>query len=129
MTKPDEGSDATAADRRRAPAGRRASGRRPSLDPQGRRALFETPVAAANDTVRSGRPREGKDSLYSTGPRQAGTVVVTCSGCKARSRINLTDLGLRWLTGSIWLPGRKDGHWMRCPSCNHRTWCSIDWQG
>jgi hypothetical protein len=112
----------------RAPSGRKAAGRRRSLDPQGRRALFETPVSAARDTIRSGTPRDGKDALYSSGPRQAGTVVVTCSSCAARSRINLTDLGLRWLTGSIWIPGRRNGHWMRCPSCAERTWCAIGWQ-
>ena len=115
-------------DGERAPAGRRASGRRRSLDPQGRRALFETPVDAARDTIRSGTPREGKDALYSSGPRQVGTVVVTCSSCEARSRINLTDLGLRFLTGSAWIPGRRNGHWMRCPACNRRTWCSVAWQ-
>lgn len=110
------------------PPDARRPGRRRSLDPQGRRALFETPVSAARDTIRSGNPRDGKDALYSTGPRQAGTVVVTCSRCDARTRINLTDLGLRWLGGTIWLPGRKNGHWMRCPSCGDRTWCSIGWQ-
>lgn len=109
----------------RAPSGRAASGRRRSLDPQGRRALFETPVSAARDTIRSGRAREGKEALYSTGPRQSGTVVVTCSACKARTRINCTDLAMRWLTGSLWLPGRRSGHWMRCPSCGRRTWCSV----
>jgi hypothetical protein len=82
-------------------------------------------VSAARDTIRSGHSSEGKDALYSTGPRQAGTVVVTCSSCEARSRINLTDLGLRWLSGSLWLPGRRNGHWMRCPSCGDRTWCSV----
>ncbi|HRA33359.1 MAG TPA: hypothetical protein PK748_00430, partial [Acidimicrobiales bacterium] len=60
--------------------------RRRSLDPQGRRALFETPVSAARDTIRSGPAAEGKDALYSTGPRQTGTVVVTCSTCHARTR-------------------------------------------
>src|SRR5690606_1422373 len=50
-----------------------------SHDPQGRRALFETPVSAARDTIRSGVAAEGKDALYSTGPRQSGTVVVSCS--------------------------------------------------
>lgn len=114
--------------RRRPPAGRKASGRRTSLDPQGRRALFETPVDAARDIIRSGGRSDGKDSLYSTGPRRPGTVVVTCSSCSARSRINLTDLGLRWLTGTVWIPGRRDGHWMRCPACDRRTWCSIGWQ-
>lgn len=115
-------------DERRPPSGRKASGRRRSLDPQGRRALFETPVSAARDTIRSGNPREGKDALYSTGPRQTGTVVVDCSACTARTRINITDLGLRWLTGSAWIPGRRHSHWMRCPSCGKRTWCSIAWQ-
>lgn len=105
-----------------------AAGRRRSLDPQGRRALFETPVSAARDTLRSGRSNEGKDALFSTGPRQPGTVVVTCSDCEARSRINLTDLGLRWLGGTAWIPGRRNGHWMRCPSCHQRTWCAIGWQ-
>jgi len=112
----------------RPPAGRSASGRRPSLDPQGRRALFETPPSAARDVIRSGSPRDGKEALYSTGPRQSGTVVVACASCKARSRINLTDLGLRWLTGTVWIPGRRKGHWMRCPACHRRTWCSIGWQ-
>lgn len=104
------------------------SGRRRSLDPQGRRALFETPVSAARDTIRSGKARDGKDALYSTGPRQTGTVVVACNGCEARTRINLSELGLRWLGGTVWIPGRRNGHWMRCPSCGKRTWCSIGWQ-
>ena len=84
-------------------------------------------MSAARDTIRSGNPRDGKEALYSSGPHQPGTVVVTCSACKARSRINFTDLGLRWLTGTVWIPGRRDGHWMRCPSCQKRTWCSVAW--
>ncbi|MCU1497980.1 MAG: hypothetical protein JWM47_1933 [Acidimicrobiales bacterium] len=114
-------------DDERAPAGRKASGRRRSLDPQGRRALFETPVSAARDSIRSGPPREGREALFSTGPRQSGTVVVSCSRCEARTRINITDLGLRWLTGSAWIPGRRNSHWMRCPACSQRTWCAVGW--
>ena len=110
------------------PQDARRAGRRRSLDPQGRRALFETPVSAAGDAIRSGTPRDGKDALFSSGPRQPGTVVVTCSSCQARARINLTELGLRWLGGTVWIPGRRNGHWMRCPSCAQRTWCSIGWQ-
>lgn len=109
-------------------SGSDTEGHRRSFDPQGRRALFETPVSAARDTIRAGRPREGRDALFSTGPRQAGTVVVTCSACEARTRINLTDLGLRFISGSVWIPGRRDGHWMKCPSCARRTWCAIGWQ-
>ncbi|MCU1350932.1 MAG: hypothetical protein JWM05_141, partial [Acidimicrobiales bacterium] len=67
--------------------------RRRSLDPQGKRALFESPVGAARDILRSGSPSEGKEALYSTGPRRNGTVIVDCAGCDARTRINLTDLG------------------------------------
>lgn len=111
-----------------APGDASRTGRRRSLDPQGRRALFETPVSAAHDTVRSGAPTEGRQALFSSGPRRAGTVMVTCSQCQARSRIGLSDLGLRWLSGSVWVPGRRNGHWMRCPSCNQRTWCGIGWQ-
>ena len=110
------------------PAAKRGSPRKKSLDPHGRRALFETPVEAPRDVIRSGPTSEGKESLFSTGPRQTGTVVVTCSSCKARSRINLTDLGLRWLSGTVWVPGIKKGHWMKCPSCSKRTWCEIGWQ-
>ncbi len=85
-------------------------------------------MAAPRDAIRSGPSAEGKDALYSTGPRRAGTVLVSCSRCRARSRINLTDLGLRWLSGTLWIPGRRNGHWMRCPACHQRTWCSIGWQ-
>ena len=106
---------------------RQAQKRRHSLDPLGKRALFEAPVAAAPDTLRAGRERQGREALFSTGPRQFGTVVVDCSACKVRSRTSLADIGLRLFTGSAWLPGREYSHWMRCPTCGHRTWCSVGW--
>ena len=87
-----------------------------------------TRPAAARDSIRSGRPAEGKEALYSTGPRQVGTVVVRCSACEARTRINLTDLSMRFVTVTVWLPIRKHSHWMRCPACGQRTWCHIGWQ-
>lgn len=97
------------------------------LDPQGRRALFETPVAAAPDTLSAGNQKEGKDALYSTGPRQVGTVIVECRACRTRSRRSLPDLGLRFLSLSVWVPGRRHSHWMRCPGCHEHTWCRIGW--
>lgn len=100
---------------------------RRSLDPLGKRALFEAPVGAARDTLRSGAPNEGRHALYSTGPRRTGTVVVSCGSCHGSTRINLTDLGMRMLTVSAWLPGRRHPHWLRCPACEHRAWCSIGW--
>ena len=38
------------------------------LDPQGRRALFEMPVEAARDTIRSGEAKEGKEAPLLHGP-------------------------------------------------------------
>ena len=115
-------------DDRGSEADRRGTGRaRRGLDPQGRRALFEMPVEAARDTIRSGEAKEGKESLYSTGPRQAGSVVVECTGCSVRTRISLTDLAMRLATVSVWLPGRRHSHWMRCPACERRQWCAIGW--
>lgn len=101
--------------------------RRRDLDPQGRRALFEMPVEAPRDSIRSGQAKEGKDALYSTGPRQTGSVVVECGGCGVRTRISLTDVAMRLATLSLWMPGRRKGHWMRCPACETRQWCAIAW--
>jgi len=99
------------------------------LDPTGKRALFEAPVAAAPDQLSSGRHAEGKEALFSTGPRRPGTVLVECSGCKARSRISLIDLGLRLVSLSVWNPLRKHSRWMQCPSCGKREWCRVDLNG
>jgi hypothetical protein len=98
-----------------------------SLDPKGKRALFEAPVAAAPDTLGTGAHRQGTDALYSSGPRQVGTVVVECATCIVRTRVSLVDLGARLATLSVWLPARRHGHWMRCPACRRRTWCRVDW--
>ncbi len=106
-----------------------APSRRRSFDPQGKQALFQAPVAAAPDTLRTGAERHGREALFSTGPRQPGTVVIDCSSCQARTRTSLADLGLRLLTLSVWLPGRSHPHWMRCPACERRSWCSIAWSG
>lgn len=97
------------------------------LDPQGRRALFEMPVDAPRDTIRSGDAKEGKDALYSSGPRQAGSAVIECGDCGVRTRVSLTDVAMRLATLSVWVPGRRRGHWMRCPACEQRHWCSVAW--
>ena len=97
------------------------------IDPQGKAALFQSPVAAAPDTLGTGNQKEGKDALYSTGPRQPGTVIIECSACQARSRTNLVDLGVRLVSISVWIPGRRYPHWIRCPACYDHTWCKIGW--
>jgi hypothetical protein len=98
-----------------------------SVDPTGKRALFGSPPAAAGDRLAPGLPSEGRAALFSTAPRQAGTVVVECSHCRVRSRVSLFELGLRLFSGSAWLPLRHHPHWMRCPSCRQRRWCRIGW--
>lgn len=97
-----------------------------AIDPQGKRALFESPVDAAPDALRRGGA-EGKEALYTTGPQQAGTVVVECSGCQVRSRVTLVEVGLRLLQGSVWIPFRRHSRLMRCPACDERRWCRIHW--
>lgn len=97
------------------------------VDPTGKHALFSAPPTAARDQLGPGNRKEGRDAFFSTGPRQPGTVVVTCSQCATRSRVTLLDLGLRLLSISVWIPGRKHNHWMRCPGCHQHTWCDIGW--
>jgi hypothetical protein len=106
-------------------------GRRPgrSIDPEGKHALFTAPVTAARDQLGPGNQKEGRAALFSTGPRQKGTVVVICKECHARSRVTLVDLGVRLASISFWLPGRRHPHWMRCPACHRHGWCSISWTG
>jgi hypothetical protein len=109
------------------------------VDPTGRRALFEAagavPGPPGGVSARSPGPAlspapgpEGKAALFSAEPRRRGTVTVECSGCHARRRVSLADLGLRLATGSAWVPlHRGHPHWMRCPSCHRRQWCRIGW--
>jgi hypothetical protein len=101
------------------------TGRR--VDPTGKQALFSAPVTSAPDRIRPGPRNEGRTALFSTPPRQAGTVVIECSRCRARSRTSVIDLALRLATGSIWMPVRRFQHWVRCPACGHRQWCRIGW--
>ena len=98
-------------------------------DPSGKQALFSSQVRAAPDRIAPGAVNEGKSALFSARPRTPGTVVVECSRCQLRSRASLTELAVLLLGGSVWLPvlGGRHPHWMRCPGCNHRTWCRIGW--
>jgi hypothetical protein len=109
---------------------RRAGPERPTrdIDPTGKHALFSAPPMAAPDQLGPGQGKEGRQALFSTGARQFGTVVVTCSACRSRARISLGDLAVRLATISAWVPGRRYSHWMRCPGCGGHQWCAIDWQ-
>lgn len=103
--------------------------RRRRLDPKGRGALFGAPVEAPSDSLRPGRGAGGKDALFSTGPRQTGTVIIECAGCHCRSRVSLGDVAGRLLPLSGWLPipGVKHPHLLVCPACERRRWVRIGW--
>ena len=103
------------------------SRRRRRTDPTGVQSLFTAPVAAPRDQLAPGSRDDGRTALYSTGPRQTGTVVIECSGCTVRTRVSLLDLGIRLASISVWLPVRRHSHWLRCPSCHTHTWCHVGW--
>ena len=96
------------------------------IDPKGKAALFQTGVVAPPDHLKPGREKQGKDALYSSGPPQPGTVVVTCQRCRVRTRASLAELGIRLLP-SVWWPIRHYSHLMRCPSCGRFCWCNVAW--
>lgn len=97
-----------------------------SGDPFGKRALFLTPAAA--DPASGGR--EGKEALFSVGPRRPGTVVIDCSSCGTRTRTPVVEAAVRIMVGSVWLPPvLRHNRWLPCPSCQRRTWCRIEWTG
>lgn len=114
---------------RRDASERGAARRGRRTDPLGKDSLFTAPVAAPRDQIATGEAREGRGALFSTGPQRAGTVLVSCRSCRATSRISLADLALRLATGSFWWPLRRSSHWMRCPSCERRSWCAVNWTG
>ena len=103
-------------------------------DPQGKRALFESPPITpaepvADDPFVEVTPPEGKAALFSAGPHQPGTVVLECSECGVHSRMTTIEAGVRILAISLWVPGRRYSRWMLCPECERRTWCRIHWFG
>jgi hypothetical protein len=107
------------------PISARAAARK--VDPNGRHALFSAPPSAAPDQLGPGRAKDGRHAFFSTGPRQPGTVVVACADCHGQVRVSLVDLGVRLISVSAWIPGRRHSHWMRCPTCHQHTWCRIGW--
>lgn len=99
------------------------------LDPTGKRALFESPVTAADDVLRSGSARTGRDALFSTGGPTPGTALVECSSCHTRSRVTLAEVAVRLASFSVYLPllHPKHPHRIRCPHCRKAAWCRIGW--
>lgn len=104
-------------------------------DPLGKRALFNPPPMAPpdnhldNDPLVDAKQAEGKQALYSAGPRRPGTVVVECSNCMNHSRMTTVEAIVRIAFISAWIPGKRFSRWMQCPECERRTWCRVHWTG
>ncbi len=103
-------------------------------DRQGKRALFEAPPIHVDDTLEDDpiverHTTDGHEALYSAGPRESGTALLTCSGCGVRSRISVVETVVRIFAISLWIPGRTYNRWMQCPACQQRRWCRIAWMG
>jgi len=100
-------------------------------DPLGKRALFSATTAAP--AISNGRPATtatiSKESLFSAseGERRFGTVVVDCSACGARTRLNWTEFVWRHLPVGAWLPWLRYSQYMSCPACERRTWLGVAW--
>jgi hypothetical protein len=103
-------------------------------DPKGKRALFEVPPIEVDDPLKDDplidhHESEGHEALYSAGPRETGTAVLTCSDCKVRSRISLIETLVRIMSISWWNPLNHYSRWMQFPASQTRTWCKVDWMG
>lgn len=90
-------------------------------DPQGKRALFETPPIPLPDDD------GGKDAAFSHESPPLTTVLIECSSCGAETRVPLDDAIRRVLDLTLWFPWRRYGRWITCPACGKRTWCRVRW--
>jgi hypothetical protein len=100
-------------------------------DPEGRSALFGPPPPSSDglDSLLAPPPAEGREALWSEGPRRSGTVVIECSSCGIRTRVALIDAGTRLAALSVLNPFRRHPHRLVCPACHEHTWCRIEWTG
>jgi hypothetical protein len=75
----------------------------------------------------TGRAPDGKAALFSAAQRTPMTLVLECSGCRARSRVSYVELAKRSLPTPVWLPWRRHARLARCPACEQRTWLAEHW--
>ena len=96
-------------------------------DPLGKRALFS--VAEAPQTNGPSTATITKESLFSASgdARRAGTVVVECSACGARSRLGWGEFAWRHLPVWLWFPWLRYSQYMSCPACERRAWLGVAW--
>ncbi len=95
-----------------------------STDPLGRRALFSPPP----DATAAPPKADGKEALYSSsGSPSLTSVMVECSACGGRRRLNLVEFAWRHLPFWLWLPWMRYSNLMLCPACDRRTWLGVSW--
>lgn len=100
-----------------------------SGDPQGKRALFDP--SPGDDAARAIRPtvsagQAGKESLFEAAERRPFTVVMHCSDCGAKSRVDLVEFAKRHFPFWLWIPGRTYSRLLRCAACERLTWQAVN---
>jgi hypothetical protein len=83
--------------------------------PMGKRALYS-----------GARPESHSARFTSENPLvERGMFVVQCERCHQTSHVGLLDLLIYQFPIGGWLPRGQYDRRMTCPSCRHRTWCSV----
>lgn len=72
--------------------------------------------------------REGKRALFSSEPEppSLGSIAMTCTRCEARSVVSWSR-ALRMAFPSVpaLLPGAGARIWIKCPTCQRRSWVDL----
>lgn len=98
-------------------------------DPQGKRALFDP--SPGDDAERAIRPtvtagNVGRKSLFEAAERKPFTVVMNCSECGARARVDLIEYAKLHFPFWLWIPGRTYSRLLRCTACERLTWQAVN---
>lgn len=112
---------------------RRASG--PRADPLGKRALFGSDATPTEPDVVEDpfapAAARGRRALFSEeavdrgdAPSARGVAVLVCRRCGTSTSLGVIGL-VTGLVPSLWIPGRRWSHWVRCPACDRLSWCRL----
>lgn len=85
-------------------------------DPLGKRALFDSGHVGEPPAAHEAEPG-------------FGLVTIDCAGCGAVRHVSRLE-ALREVTRwpFLWVPIRREAHWMRCDACGNRTWNRVEWR-
>jgi len=101
-------------------------------DPTGKAALFTGVTGTrppVSPTVSAGTHSSEMSTAPLPGTRKPGTLVVECSACSSRTRVDYVEFALLNLPFALWLPlpGRRYNRRMRCPACAEWVWVRASW--